>query len=41
MLASLGETVPVQGLKNLESGSTYTFFCTLHPGMKGTPVVAP
>ena len=33
--AGLGETVPVQGLKNLKAGEIYTFFCTLHPGMKG------
>ena len=38
--AGLGDTVPVQGLKNLKPGNTYTFFCTLHPGMKGTLVVA-
>ena len=39
--AGLGDTVPVQGLKNVKPGNTYTFFCTLHPGMKGTLVVAP
>ena len=33
--AGLGETVPVQGLKNLKTGEIYTFFCTLHPGMQG------
>ena len=38
--AGLGETVPVQGLQNLQSGQVYTFFCTLHPGMKGKIVVA-
>ena len=37
--AGLGDTVPVQGLKNLKSGEVYTFFCTLHPGMKGRLVV--
>ena len=36
----LGETVPVEGLKNLEPGQIYTFFCTLHPGMKGKLAVA-
>jgi plastocyanin len=39
--ASLGETVTVLGLKNLEPGGAYSFFCTLHPGMKGKLVVAP
>jgi plastocyanin len=39
--AGLGDTVAVQGTKNLKPGATYTFFCTLHPGMKGTLVVAP
>lgn len=38
--AGLGETVPVQGLKNLKTGEIYTFFCTLHPGMKGKILVA-
>lgn len=33
--AGLGDTVPVQGLKNLKAGEIYSFFCTLHPGMKG------
>ena len=33
--AGLGETVPVEGLENTEVGKTYTFYCTLHPGMKG------
>ena len=37
--AGLGETVQVQGLNNVESGQLYTFFCTLHPGMKGTLVI--
>lgn len=39
-LIGLGET-PVLGLKNLEAGQTYTFYCTLHPGMKGRLVAAP
>jgi plastocyanin len=39
--ASLGQTVEVKGLKNLTAGEVYTFFCTLHPGMKGSLVVAP
>ena len=32
----LGETTEVLGLENLEPGTIYTFFCTLHHGMKGT-----
>lgn len=37
--AGLGDVVSVQGLENLKSGEIYTFFCTLHPGMKGRLVV--
>ena len=38
--AGLGDVVEVLGLKNVKAGEVYTFFCTLHPGMKGTIVVA-
>ena len=38
-LAGTGETVPVNGLDNVESGKTYGFFCSLHPGMKGQLIV--
>ena len=34
-----GETTEVLGLENLESGKTYGFYCSLHPGMKGTLIV--
>ena len=34
-LIGLGETAPVQGLENAQSGKSYEFFCTLHPGMRG------
>lgn len=37
--AGLGDTVSVKGLRNLRSGEIYTFFCTLHPGMKGRLLV--
>ena len=37
--AGLGDVIPVQGLGNLKTGDVYTFFCTLHPGMKGRLVV--
>ena len=39
-LIGLGDT-PVLGLENLEAGKTYSFYCTLHPGMKGRLVAAP
>ena len=38
-LAGTGETVPVEGLENVESGKTYGFYCSLHPGMKGQLIV--
>jgi len=38
-LAALGETVPVNGLENVESGKTYEFFCSVHPGMRGQLIV--
>ncbi|HYP22278.1 MAG TPA: plastocyanin/azurin family copper-binding protein [Actinomycetota bacterium] len=34
-----GETTEVEGLERLETGQQYPFFCSLHPGMKGTLVV--
>jgi plastocyanin len=37
----LNQTVSVQGLGAVKPGATYTFYCTLHSGMKGTLVVAP
>jgi plastocyanin len=33
-----GGQTPVLGLENLESGVQYPFFCSIHPGMKGTLV---
>jgi polyvinyl alcohol dehydrogenase (cytochrome) len=38
-LAGTGETVPVDGIDRLESGKTYAFHCSLHPGMQGQLVV--
>ncbi len=35
-LVGLGQQTKVLGLQNLKPGATYTFFCTLHHGMKGT-----
>lgn len=34
--ASVGETAEVLGIENLVSGQQYSFFCSIHPGMKGT-----
>ena len=38
-LLGLGETTELQGLKNTQAGRTYTFYCSLHPGMRGTLAV--
>jgi len=38
-LAGTGETVAVSGLDRVESGTTYPFHCSLHPGMHGQLVV--
>jgi outer membrane protein assembly factor BamB/plastocyanin len=38
-LSGLGEIAPVEGLDNVKSGSTYGFFCSLHPGMRGSLIV--
>ncbi|HEX2240169.1 MAG TPA: cupredoxin domain-containing protein [Actinomycetota bacterium] len=38
-LIGLNESTEVLGLKNLKSGTTYSFFCTLHHGMKGKLIV--
>ena len=37
-LGGLGQVVPVDGVDRLASGS-YGFFCSIHPGMRGTLVV--
>ena len=34
-----GETTEVEGVDRLEAGQRYPFFCSVHPGMKGTLVV--
>lgn len=39
-LIGLGESADVEGLENAEPGRLYSFYCTLHPGMKGKLVVA-
>ncbi|HEV7887131.1 MAG TPA: PQQ-binding-like beta-propeller repeat protein [Acidimicrobiales bacterium] len=40
-LISVGTTTPVLGLENVKPGVQYNFYCTLHPNMQGTIVVAP
>lgn len=34
-----GMSTEVLGLENVKSGKTYPFYCSLHPGMKGTLIV--
>ena len=36
---SLGGRTEVLGLEFVESGNSYAFYCSLHPGMKGTLIV--
>jgi plastocyanin len=36
---SAGNTTDVLGLENLKSGESHAFYCSLHPGMKGTLIV--
>ncbi len=38
-LIGMGDTTRILGLKKLESGKTYSFFCTRHHGMKGKLIV--
>ena len=38
-LSGLGEVAPVEGMDRVQSGRQYGFFCSLHPGMRGTLVV--
>ncbi len=38
-LLGLGETAELKGLDNTEAGRTYSFYCTLHPGMRGALAV--
>jgi plastocyanin len=37
----LGKSTPIYGLDSLTAGQQVSFICKLHPGMKGTLVVAP
>jgi polyvinyl alcohol dehydrogenase (cytochrome) len=38
-LVGLGEAASVDGVDKLQSGKSYGFFCSVHPGMRGTLVV--
>ena len=38
-LSGLGEVSPVKGLDRVNSGQTYPFICSIHPGMRGSLVV--
>ena len=38
-LLGLGETTELKGLQNTQPGRTYTFYCSLHPGMRGSLAV--
>ena len=38
-LVGIGEVTPVDGLDRVTAGKSYVFYCSIHPGMKGTLVV--
>lgn len=38
-LIGLGDTTQILGLDNVKSGEVYSFFCTIHHGMKGKLIV--
>ena len=38
-LIGLGQTTAVKGLDNIKPGTTYSFYCSLHPGMRGRLLV--
>jgi polyvinyl alcohol dehydrogenase (cytochrome) len=38
-LIGIGEVVPVEGIDRVESGRSYGFYCSIHPGMRGTLIV--
>ncbi|HEX6117697.1 MAG TPA: PQQ-binding-like beta-propeller repeat protein [Solirubrobacterales bacterium] len=35
-LIDFGETAPIAGLDRVSAGKAYEFFCSIHPGMRGT-----
>jgi outer membrane protein assembly factor BamB len=38
-LIGFGESAPVEGLDRVQSGQTYSFYCSVHPGMRGSLAV--
>jgi polyvinyl alcohol dehydrogenase (cytochrome) len=38
-LIGLGQTTEVEGLDDVQSGHTYGFYCSIHPGMRGSLIV--
>ena len=38
-LIGLGESTPIEGTEKLAAGKSYSFYCSVHPGMKGTIAV--
>ncbi|MBV8985774.1 MAG: PQQ-binding-like beta-propeller repeat protein [Acidimicrobiia bacterium] len=40
-LIGLGEVATVDGTNRLTPGKTYTFYCSIHPGMRGTLIATP
>ena len=38
-LIGLGESAPVEGLDKVQSGQSYEYYCSVHPGMRGTLIV--
>ena len=40
-LIGLGQSTDVKGIDKVKPGTVYSFFCTIHPGMKGKLIVAP
>ena len=38
-LIGLGEAAPVEGLDKRAVGQQYGFYCSVHPGMRGTLLV--
>jgi len=40
-LIGLGEVAQVAGTDRLVAGRSYAFYCSIHPGMRGTLIAAP
>jgi polyvinyl alcohol dehydrogenase (cytochrome) len=38
-LVGVGEVTPVEGLDRVQAGKSYGFYCSIHPGMRGTLIV--